>query len=203
MPISTVLMGGGYMAEPLSHEITQLLQAWSSGNRAALERLIPLVYDELHRLAHSYMRREHSDHVLQTTALVNEAYLRLVDADKVNWHDRTHFFAIAARLMRQILVHSARLRYAQKRGGRIRRVSLSDSVVFAARPDADLIELDDALAALAEIDARKAKVVELRFFGGMTLEEAAEVLEVSAKTVWRDWNLAKAWLHREMSYRAE
>ncbi len=191
------------MARPPSHEITQLLHAWSSGDRAALDRLVPLVYDELHRLAHSYMRREHSDQVFQTTALVNEAYLQLVDTDKVNWQDRTHFFAIAARLMRQLLVHSARSRNAQKRGGGIRRVSLSDSVVFAAKPDADLIELDDALAALAEVDARKARVVELRFFGGMTLEEAAEVLKVSANTVWRDWDLAKAWLHREMSHRAK
>jgi len=188
---------------PPSHEITQLLQAWSSGDRAALDRLIPLVYDELRRLAHSHMRRERAGHILQTTALVNEAYIQLVDAGKVNWHDRTHFFAIAARLMRQILVHSARSRNAQKRGGKIRRVSLSDSAVFAASPDADLIGLDDALSALAEIDARKAKVVEQRFFAGMTLEEAADVLEVSAQTVWRDWDLAKAWLHREMSHRAK
>jgi len=187
---------------PPSHEITQLLQAWSSGDRAALDRLIPLVYDELRRLAHSHMRRERAGHILQTTALVNEAYLQLVDAGKVNWHDRTHFFAIAARLMRQILVRSARSRNAQKRGGKVRRVSLSNSAVFAASPDADLIGLDDALSALAEIDARKAKVVELRFFAGMTLEEAADVLEVSAQTVWRDWDLAKAWLHREMSHRA-
>ena len=191
------------MAGAPSHEVTQLLKAWSSGDRAALDRLIPLVYDELHRLAHSQMRREHSDHVLQTTALVNEAYLQLVDTDKVNWQDRTHFFAISARLMRQILVHSARSRNAQKRGGRIRRVSLSDSAVFAPKPDADLIELDDALTALAEVDVRKAKVVELRYFAGLTLEEAAVVLEVSGKTVWRDWNLAKAWLHREMSHRAK
>jgi RNA polymerase sigma-70 factor, ECF subfamily len=186
-----------------SHEITQLLQAWSSGDRVALDRLIPLVYDELHRLAHGYMRREHAGHLLQTTALVNEAYLALIDTDKVNWHDRTHFFAIAARLMRRILVHSARARDAQKRGGKIRRVSLSDSVVFASNPDADLIELDDALTSLAELDERKARVVELRFFGGMTLEEAAEELKVSADTVWHDWDLAKTWLYREMSHRAK
>ncbi len=191
------------MAGVPSHEVTQLLRAWSAGDHAALDRLIPLVYDELHRLAHSYMRREHAGHILQTTALVNEAYLQLVDTDKVKWHDRNHFFAIAARLMRQILVDSARSRYAQKRGGRIRRVSLSDSVVFASEPDADLIELDDALTALGEVDPRRAEVVELRFFGGMTLEEAAEVLNVSADTVWHDWDLAKTWLYREMRHRAK
>ncbi len=196
-------MRGRRMVEAFSHEITQLLQAWSGGDRAALDRLIPLVYDELHRLAHSYMSREHSDQILQTTALVNEAYLQLVDTDRVNWHDRNHFFAIAARLMRQILVHSARSRNAQKRGGKIRRVSLSDSAAFALKSDADLIDLDDALTGLAEIDARKAEVVELHFFAGLTLEEAADALRVSAKTVWRDWNLAKAWLHREMSHRAK
>ncbi len=191
------------MAGVPSHEVTQLLQAWSGGDRAALDRLIPLVYEELHKLAHSYMRREHAGHMLQTTALVNEAYLQLVDTDKVKWHDRNHFFAIAARLMRRILVDGARSRYAQKRGGRIRRVSLSDSVIFASEPDADLIELDDALTALAEVDERRAKVVELRFFGGMTLEEAAEVLNVSADTVWHDWDLAKTWLYREMKHRAK
>lgn len=191
------------MAKPSPHEVTQLLHAWSGGDRAALDRLVPLVYDELHRLAHGYMKREHPGHILQTTALVNEAYLQLIDADKVKWQDRTHFFAIAARLMRQILVHSARSRNAQKREGKIRHVSLDESAVFAPRPDADLVELDDALEALAKIDARKARVVELRFFGGMTLEEAAEVLKVSADTVWHDWDLAKTWLYREMSHRAK
>ncbi len=186
-----------------SHEVTQLLRAWSGGDHAALDKLIPLVYDELHRLAHNYMRAEPSSHILQTTAVVNEAYLRLVDADKVKWCDRNHFFAIAARLMRRILVDTARSRYAQKRGGKIRRVSLNDSAVFASQPDADLIELDDALTSLAAIDARRAKVVELRFFGGMTLEEAAEVLHVSADTVWHDWDLAKTWLYREMKHRAK
>ncbi len=192
----------GQVGRAPSHEVTQLLQAWSAGDRAALDKLILLVYDKLHRLAHGYMRREYAGHILQTTALVNEAYLQLVDTDKVKWHDRTHFFAIASKLMRQILVHSARSRKAQKRGGSIRRVSLDESAVFAPKPDADLIELDDALTALAGIDSRKAKVVELRFFGGMTLEEAAEVLKVSADTVWNDWDLAKTWLYREMSHRA-
>jgi RNA polymerase sigma factor (TIGR02999 family) len=189
------------VAKPPPHEVTQLLRAWSRGDREALDGLIPLVYDELHRLAHRYMKREHAGHVLQTTALVNEGYIQLIEADRVKWQDRAHFFAIAARLMRQILVHSARSRDAQKRGGKIRHVSLSESAVFASKPDADLVELDDALEALAEIDARKAKVVELRFFGGMTLEEAAEVLKVSADTVWHDWDLAKTWLYREMSHR--
>ena len=186
-----------------SHEVTQLLQAWSSGDQAALDRLIPLVYDELHRLAHAYMRRERAGHILQTTALVNEAYLQLIDADKVKWSDRSHFFAIAARLMRRILVDSARSRYAQKREGQIRQVSLSDSVVFASKPDEELIELDDALTSLAETDARRARVVELCFFGGMTLEETAEGLKVSADTVWHDWDLAKTWLYRAMRHRAE
>jgi RNA polymerase sigma-70 factor (ECF subfamily) len=195
-------MRGGLVVGASSHEVTQLLHAWSGGDQAALDSLIPLVYDELHRLAHAYMRRERAGHILQTTALVNEAYLQLVDADKVKWSDRSHFFAIAARLMRRILVDSARSRYAQKREGKIRQVSLSDSVVFASKPDADLIELDDALTSLAEIDARRARVVELRFFGGMTLEETAEVLKVSADTVWHDWDLAKTWLYREMRHRA-
>ncbi len=191
------------MGRASSHEITQLLQAWSEGDQAALGRLIPLVYDELHRRAHAYMRRERAGHILQTTALVNEAYLQLVDADKVKWRDRSHFFAIAARLMRRILVDNARSLNAKKRGGQIRRVSLSDSVVFSSKPDADLIELDDALTSLEEIDARRARVVELRFFGGMTLEETAEVLKVSADTVWHDWDLAKTWLYREMRRRIE
>ena len=191
------------MARPSPHQVTQLLQAWSGGDRAALDGLIPLVYDELHRQAHRCMRREHAGHILQTTALVNEAYVQLIEADKVKWRDRAHFFAIAAKLMRQILVHSARSRNAQKRGGKIRQVSLDESAVFASSPDADLVELDDALTALAEIDARKAKVVELRFFGGMTLEEAADVLKVSADTVWNDWDLAKTWLYREMRHKAK
>jgi RNA polymerase sigma factor (TIGR02999 family) len=190
------------MVRVSSQEITQLLQAWSAGDRAALNKLIPIVYDELHRLAHRYMRREYAGHILQTTALVNEAYLQLIDVGNVKWHDRTHFFAIAAKLMRQILVHNARSRNSQKRGGKIRCVSISESAVFASKPDADLIELDDALTVLAKIDERKAKVVELRFFGGMTLEETANVLKVSADTVWHDWDFAKTWLYREMSHRA-
>ncbi len=181
-------------------EVTQLLHAWRCGEGAALDRLMPLAYDELHRRAHRCMQRERAGHLLQTTALVNEAYLQLIDANKVQWQDRAHFFAISSRLMRQILVHMARSRGAQKRGGNFRQASLDDSAIAAPRPDADLIELDDALKALAEVDARKARVVELKFFGGLTIEEIAEVLNVSADTVWRDWDLAKCWLYREMKH---
>ncbi len=190
------------MTRPPQDEVTELLHAWSGGDHAALDRLIPIVCDELHKLAHHYMKREPPGRILQTTALINEAYLQLIDADKVKWQDRTHFFAIAARLMRQILIHSARARNAQKRGGKTRELLLSDSVALASRADPGLVELDDALTALARIDARKAKVVELRFFGGMTLEETAEELQVSIGTVRYDWDLAKAWLYREMSQRA-
>jgi RNA polymerase sigma factor (TIGR02999 family) len=172
---------------------------WRRGNREALNKLMPLVQEELRRLAHRYMVRERAGHILQTTALVHEVYLQLIDANKVNWQDRAHFFAISANLMRQILVHLARSRDARKRGGRLRQVPLDAAAVLAPERDADLVELDDALTALAEFDSRKAKVVELRFFGGLSLEETAEVLKVSADTVWRDWDLAKTWLYREMS----
>jgi RNA polymerase sigma factor (TIGR02999 family) len=181
-------------------EVTQLLHAWRRGEEAALDRLMPLVYDELRRLAHRYMVHERPGHVLQTTALVNEAYVQLIEANKVNWQDRTHFFAISANLMRQILVHMARSRDAQKRGGNFRQVSLDEASIVSPRPGADLIELDDALKALAEMDPRKARVVELKFFGGLNLEEIAEVLKISADTVWRDWDLAKAWLYREVKH---
>jgi RNA polymerase sigma factor (TIGR02999 family) len=171
---------------------------WCRGEQAALDKLVPLVQGELHRRAHRYMHRERPGHVLQTTALVNEVYLQLIDAPKVDWRDRAHFFAISAKLMRQILVDYARSMDSQKRGGKFRQVSLDECSVFAARPDADLVKLDDALTALAKFDPRKAQVVELRFFGGLNLEEAAEVLKISADTVWRDWDLAKGWLYREM-----
>jgi len=181
--------------------ITELLLAWCDGNRAALDSLVPLVHEELRRLAHRHMRQERVDHVLQTTALVNEAYLQLVDVKRVKWRDRTHFFAICARVMRQILVHDARSRHALKRGGPgFAPVSLDQSAVVAATPSANLIELDDALNALAALDPRKASVVELRFFAGLTHEEIAEVLGVSADTVWRDWDLAKTWLYRELRH---
>ncbi len=190
------------MIRQSSQEVTQLLHAWCRGEGAALDKLMPLIYDELRRRAHRFMMRERAGHVLQTTALVNETYLQLIDAKKVEWQDRAHFFAISSRLMRQILVHMARSRDAQKRGGNFRQASLDDSTIAAPRPDADLIELDDALKALAEVDARKARVVELKFFGGLNLEEIAEVSKVSADTVWRDWDLAKCWLYREMKHSA-
>jgi RNA polymerase sigma-70 factor (ECF subfamily) len=186
------------MRAPSPQGITQLLVAWQSGDRQALDALVPVVYDELRRLAHRSMKRECAGHVLQTTALVNEAYLNLVDARKVKWRDRAHFFAICAKLMREILVHYARARDAQKRGGGLRQISLADSALYAPAPDADRLDLDDALAALASFDERKARVVELRFFGGLTLDETAEVLKVSADTVARDWDFAKSWLYREM-----
>ena len=184
--------------DPSTAEITRLLRAWGSGDAAALERLTPLVYDELHRLAHRYMRREKSGNSLQTTALVNEAYLKLVDLNQVSWHDRTHFFAISANLMRRILVDSARARATGKRGGEVVRMEINESIdASPMRPD-QLIRLDDALEALARLDPRKAKVVELRFFGGLTAEETAEILKVSAKSVKRDWSFSRAWLMAEL-----
>jgi len=183
-------------------EVTQLLHLWCRGEAAALDKLVPLVHDELHRRAHRYMMQERAGHTLQTTALINEVYLQLIDAPKVNWQDRAHFFAISAKLMRQVLVHYSRSKNSQKRGGKFRQLSLNQSSLFASRPDANLVELDDALTALAEVDPRKAQVVELRFFGGLSLEEAAEVLKISADTVWRDWDLAKGWLYREMKHAA-
>ncbi len=179
-------------------EISALLRAWSGGDESALARLMPIVYDELHRLAHSYMKRERSGHTLQTTALVNEAYMRLVDAKSVEWQDRTHFFGIAARLMRRILVDFARTRGYRKRGGRLRKVSFDEGLFVSPEPQEDLVALNDALNALAEFDARKAQVVELRYFGGLSVEEAAEVLKVSGITVIRDWNMAKLWLLKEL-----
>jgi RNA polymerase sigma factor (TIGR02999 family) len=178
-------------------DITQLLQAWSQGDKTALEKLTPLVYKELHRLAHHYMSFENPGHTLQTTALVNEAYLRLV-SNQTDWQNRSHFFAISAQLMRQILVDFARSRQQLKRGGKIQRVSLDEATVSPEEPDADLVALDDALTALAVVDPRKSRVVELRFFGGLSIEETAEVMGVSGLTVWRDWRMAKLWLLHEM-----
>lgn len=178
--------------------VTQLLRAWSEGDRAALEQLLPLVHGELHELAKRYLRGERPGHALQTTALVNEAYLRLVDVRQVRWQDRSHFMAIAARLIRQILVDFARERGCGKRGGGFRQVPLDESVAVD-QPDEDLLALDEALQALAAFDARKAQVVELRFFAGLSLEETALALHVSPETVRRDWRLAKAWLRRQLS----
>lgn len=181
-----------------SNDVTQLLLAWSGGDASALDRLIPLVYDELHRLAHRYMARERTGHTLQTTALVNEAYLRLVDQRRVRWQNRTHFFAVSAQLIRRILVDFSRSRSSRKRGGTATRVTLDEATAAALEPDGDMAALDDALTALAAVDPRQSRVVELRFFGGLSVEETAEVLGISPETVHRDWKVAKMWLLREL-----
>jgi RNA polymerase sigma factor (TIGR02999 family) len=183
---------------PPSGEVSGLLRAWSDGDQSALEKLTPIVYDELHRLASRYMKRERSGHSLQTTALVNEAYVRLVDYRRMQWQNRAHFFAVAAQLMRRILVERAR-RHNLKRGGGTPHVSLEEAAVVGGNEDADLMALDDAMNALERIDPRKVQVVEMRFFGGLSVEETAEVLKVSPVTVKRDWRSAKAWLYRELT----
>ena len=180
-------------------EITQLLVAWGAGDESALAELTPLVHEELRRLAHRYMGGERAGHTLQTTALVNEAYLRLIDWKSVRWQSRAHFFGVSAQLMRRILVDFARARGNAKRGGGTPRVALDEAAAVSDERGADLLALDEALRALAELDPRQSKVVELRFFGGLTVEEAAEVLKVSPATVERDWSFARAWLHRELS----
>jgi RNA polymerase sigma factor (TIGR02999 family) len=180
-------------------EVTQLLQAWSDGDQAALEKLTPVVYKELHRLARHYMAAERPDHTLQATALVNEAYMRLVDWKPMRWQNRAHFFAVSAQLMRRILVDFARNHQGQKRGGGKQTVSLEDVAVVSPGKPSDLVALDDSLQRLGEMDARKAQVVELRFFGGLSVDECAEVLKVSSITVLRDWNFAKVWLLRDLS----
>ena len=180
------------MPTPETHEVTGLLLAWSAGDQAALDRLMPLVYDELRRLARSYMRQERAGHTLQTTALIHEAYLRLINADEVRLENRTHFFAVAARLMRQILVDFARARGYQKRGGGALQVSLDDALMIGQPRNEELLALDEALNALANTDERKSRVVELRFFGGLTEAETAEALQVSPETVRRDWRLAQS-----------
>jgi RNA polymerase sigma factor (TIGR02999 family) len=187
------------MTKPSPHEVTQLLQAWSDGNQEALDKLVPLVYEELHRLARHYMRDERPGHTLQTTGLVNEAYMRLVDWKNVRWQNRAHFFGVAAQMMRRILVDFARARQYAKRGGEARQVSLAEAAVVSAERGEDLIALDDALENLTAIDARKGRIVELRFFGGLSVEETAEVLKISPRTVMREWSLAQAWLYRELA----
>ena len=182
-----------------SHEVTQLLLDWSKGNQTALGKLMPLVYKELRRLAHQYRRKERAGHTMQTTDLVHEAYLRLVDQRRVRWQNRSHFFGVAAQLMRRILVDHARRHMRAKRGGGTQRVSLHEAAVVSRQSTVDLLALDEALNRLAEIDPRKARIVELRFFGGMEVEETAACLEVSEITVMREWKMAKAWLHRELS----
>ena len=185
-----------------SGEVSLLLRAWSDGDREALDKLTPIVYEELRRLARHYMRGERPGHSLQTTALVNEAYLRLVDYKRMQWQNRAHFFAVSAQAMRRILVDHARRRNL-KRGQGLQRVSLDQTAVISTEKEEELIKLDDALRALSEVDPRKSRVVELRFFGGLSVEEVAEVLQVSPVTVMRDWSTARAWLYREMSGESE
>ena len=184
--------------DPSPEDVTQLLVAWSNGDQGARDELMSVVYQELHRLAHQYMKRELPGHTLQTSALVNEAFLKLIDQRNVNWQNRAHFFGIAAKTMRRILVDYARSRRTAKRGGGRYELSLDESIVSAERSE-ELVTLDDALQELAKIDLRKSQVVELKFFAGLSIEEAAEVLAVSPGTVMRDWTLAKAWLRREIS----
>lgn len=187
------------MEEPGAHEVTGLLQAWSAGDEEALQKLLPLVYRQLHRAAQRYMAGERSGHTLQTTALINEVYLRLVDVRGIDWQDRAHFFALCAQLMRRILTDFARSRHYQKRGAGATHVPFDEALLVSSQPDTDLVALDDALNRLALVDARKSRVVELRFFGGLGVEETAEVLKVSNGTVMRDWRLAKVWLLRELN----
>jgi RNA polymerase sigma-70 factor (ECF subfamily) len=184
---------------PASQDMTQLLVAWSEGDQSALERLLPLVNTELRRLAGHYMRRENPGHTLQTSALVNEAYLRLIDQKNVRWQNRAHFFGIAAQLMRRILIDHARKAQYQKRGGGAVQVSLDEAVAVVEARAAELLAVDEALERLTAMDARKGRIVELRFFGGMTEEETAEVIGISVPTVQREWRAAKAWLHRMLS----
>jgi RNA polymerase sigma-70 factor (ECF subfamily) len=187
------------MSAAARNEVTELLRAWSAGEEAALEKLMPLVYAELRRLAHRYMRGEHLGHTLQTSALINEAYLRLIDSGRVKWQDRAHFLAVSAQLMRRVLVDFARTRRSQKRGGQEQRIPLDEALDLYHARSADLVRLDDALTELAKQSLRKAKVIELRFFGGLSVQETAEALHVSEDTVVRDWRMARVWLHRTLN----
>jgi len=189
------------LAAPSHHEITQLLRAWSKGQKAAPEKLMPLVYDELHRLASIQMSRERPDHTLQTTALVHEAYLKLIDSPEVDWNDRVHFFALSAKVMRRILVDWARAHRSLKRGGEYQEIQLDEALVVSPEANQDFEGLDEALKALEKVDPRKCRVIELRVFSGLTAEETAAVLKVSVETVMRDWRLAKSWLKRELNGR--
>ena len=188
-----------FVAADSSQQITALLKAWSGGDERARDQLFPAVYEELRRMARRYMRRESPGHTLQTTALVNEAYLRLVDATSVSWQDRAHFFAVSAQIMRRILVDAARARAAAKRGGAAPRVRLDEVPDVSTEPASELVAIDEALNSLSRIDPRKAQVIELRFFGGLSVEETSEVLKISAQSVMRDWKLAKAWMLRELN----
>lgn len=187
------------MDSPASEEVTRLLLAWSKGERTALDQLMPLINAELHRIAHRHLARERPGHTLQTTALVNEVYLRLVEQKNSSWQNRVQFFAVAAQLMRRILVDYARARCNAKRGGGVVKVELEEAAEVSARRPADLVALDEALISLAAFDQRKSRLVELRFFGGLSIEETAEVLQLSPGTIMREWTLAKAWLQREIS----
>jgi RNA polymerase sigma factor (TIGR02999 family) len=182
-----------------SNQVTRLLQLWSDGDKIALEKLTPIVFQELHRLAHRYMSGEKQGHLLQTTALINEAYIRLTGLERMDWQNRTHFYAVASQMMRRILVDFARSQKSLKRGGKASRVSIDDIPLVSEDTDLNLVALDDALQVLSDVDERKCKVVELRFFGGLSVAETAEVLKVSPDTVLRDWRLAKVWLRREMT----
>lgn len=190
------------MTMPASHEVTLMLRAWSDGDQSALEKLTPLVEAELRRLAHHYLAQERPDHTLQTTALINEAWLRLIDWKQVDWQNRAHFFGVSARLMRYILVGFARARKQQKRGGAAHQVPLEEAAAVSADRSDDLVALDDALQALAKYDPRKCQIVELRFFGGLSVDEAAEVMKLSPITIIREWNKARAWLYQELSAEA-
>lgn len=189
------------MTKPAPEEMSQLLRDWSNGDQSALDKVMPVVYQELRRLAHHYMRNERADHTLQTTALVNEAYMRLADYREMRWQSRAHFFAVAAQVMRRILVDSARSRNYAKRGGGAQKVELDEAAVVSEGRSAEVIAVDEALIELESWDARKGRIVELRFFGGLSIEETAEVLKVSPTTVQREWRSAKAWLHRAISER--
>lgn len=182
-----------------SSTITQLLIDWSNGNQAALDQLMPLVYDELRQLARTHLRRERPDHTLQATALVHEAYLRLIDQNAVTWRNRAHFFGIASQMMRRVLVNHALARRAAKRGGFVQRLSLDEAVSFGDQPDVDLVALDEALTDLEKMGPRQSRIVELRFFGGLSIDETAEVLNISPATVKREWTTAKLWLRRQMA----
>jgi RNA polymerase sigma factor (TIGR02999 family) len=187
------------MDQPASQkDITRLLLAWGAGDKAALDELMPLVYTELRKLARRFMRHQPADHTLQTTALVNEAYLRLIDSSRVNWQNRNHFFAISAQLMRRVLVDFARARGSQKRGGEVQKIELDETLVIPFEQKTDLVALDEALTELSKLNERQSKVVELRYFGGLSEEEIAAHLEISVRTVRRDWSVARAWLFRRM-----
>jgi RNA polymerase sigma factor (TIGR02999 family) len=187
------------MVSSTAENLTELLHDWHRGNRDALDRLTPVIYDEIRRIAHRYMDRERDDHTLQTTALINEAYLRLLGQPQVEWNNRAHFFAVVAQVMRHVLIDHARSRLFQKRGGDAQRLSIDEATLMTSERASELIALDEALTSLASLDARKARVVELRYFGGFSLEETAVILDLSVMTVRRDWQAAKAWLYRQVT----